>query len=80
MAILGLLVTLLYSSFSQISRTSLSVEKSLRGREELRLLMKVVLDDLQAMQYLSRLVELNESERPGAVSYTHLTLPTICSV
>ena len=41
MAILGLLVTLLYSSFSQISRTSLSVEKSLRGREELRLLMKV---------------------------------------
>ena len=65
MAILGLLVTLLYSSFSQISRTSLSVEKSLRGREELRLLMKVVLDDLQAMQYLSRLVELNESESPG---------------
>ncbi|MGA1166400.1 MAG: PulJ/GspJ family protein, partial [bacterium] len=54
MAILGLLVTLLYSSFSQISRTSLSVEKSLRGREELRLLMKIVLDDLQAMQYLSR--------------------------
>ena len=65
MAILGLLVTLLYSSFSQLSRTSLSVEKSLRGREELRLLMKVVLDDLQAMQYLSRLVELNESESPG---------------
>ena len=65
MAILGLLVTLLYSSFSQISRTSLSVENSLRGREELRLLMKVVLDDLQAMQYLSRLVELNESESPG---------------
>ncbi len=65
MTILGLLVTLLYSSFSQISRTSLSVEKSLRGREELRLLMKVVLDDLQAMQYLSRLVELNQSESPG---------------
>eukprot|EP00969_Alexandrium_andersonii_P211167 9326301-Alexandrium_andersonii.AAC.1 len=28
----------------------------------------------------SKLGRLNSAERGGAVSYTHLTLPTICSV
>ena len=68
LAILALLVTLLYGSFSQISRTTLSVEQSLRAREELRLLMKVVLDDLQAVQYLPRLVALNDSQTPGSLT------------
>jgi len=53
--LLSLVISLLYSAFFQISDHSLKVKSSLQGRQELRLLMKIVLDDLQSVRYLEHL-------------------------
>ena len=49
---LGLVMSLIYSAFFQISNSSIKVKSTLNSRQELRLLMKIVLDDLQSIQYL----------------------------
>jgi type II secretory pathway pseudopilin PulG len=69
LAILGLLVTLLYGGFSQISRYSLDVQQSLSARQELRLLMKMVLDDLQSVQYFEKLIALNGDANDGVSTF-----------
>ena len=51
-ALLGLVMSLLYGAFFQISNSSLQVNATLETRQELRLLMKMVLDDLQSIKYL----------------------------
>ena len=48
----GLVMSLLYGAFLQISNSSIQVKSTLNTRQELRLLMKIVLDDLQSVQYL----------------------------
>lgn len=50
--LLGLVMSLLYGAFFQISNSSIQVKSTLNTRQELRLLMKIVLDDLQSVQYL----------------------------
>ena len=62
-SILSLVVSLLYGGFFQISNYSLDVQKSLEGRQELRLLMKMILDDLQAVKYLQNVVVRKERSR-----------------
>ena len=44
--LLGLVMSVLYAAFFQISNSSLKVQSTLDARQELRLLMKIVLDDL----------------------------------
>ena len=50
--LLGLVMSLLYGAFFQISNSSIQVKSTLNTRQELRLLMKIALDDLQSVQYL----------------------------
>jgi len=61
-ALLGLVLTLLYGSFSQISNLSVQVKSNLNSREQLRLIMKLVIDDLQKVQYLKNFAESGEEE------------------
>ena len=51
-ALLGLVASTLYGAFFQISNSSMKVISRLETRQELRLLMKMVLDDLQNVQFL----------------------------
>ncbi len=60
--LLSTILALLYNAFFQISDSTREVTGSLESEQELRLLMKIVLDDLQAVQYLDRLVAHNDAE------------------
>jgi len=60
--LLGLVMSVLYAAFFQISNSSLKVQSSLDARQELRLLMKIVLDDLQKVRYLKHFAESDQSE------------------
>ena len=51
-SLLGLVMALIYGSFFQISKFSTTIKSDLNSREQLRLLMKIVLDDLQNVKYL----------------------------
>ena len=52
LGLLSLIVTLLYSGFAQVSGNAGRVTKELEARQALRVLLKLVADDLQAAQYL----------------------------
>ena len=60
-ALLGLVMSLLYGAFFQISNSSLQVNATLETRQELRLLMKMVLDDLQSIKYLKHFADSSQS-------------------
>ena len=60
--LLGLVMSVLYAAFFQISNSSLKVQSTLDARQELRLLMKIVLDDLQKVRYLKHFAESDQSE------------------
>lgn len=59
--ILGAIVSVVYAAFSQISNASIQVRQSMEIRQELRLLMKIVLDDLMAVRYLDKWAYLNDN-------------------
>ncbi|MBF0277623.1 MAG: prepilin-type N-terminal cleavage/methylation domain-containing protein [SAR324 cluster bacterium] len=63
-ALLSVIMSLLYNAFFQISDSTKKVARSLEAGQELRLLMKIVLDDLQAVQYLESLVVHNHPDNP----------------
>ena len=56
-SLLGLVLSLLYGAFFQISNLSIQVKSNVNSREQLRLIMKLVIDDLQKTQYLKHFVE-----------------------
>ena len=60
--LLGLVMSILYSAFFQISNYSLKVQSALDARQELRLLMKIVLDDLQKVRYLKHFADSEQGE------------------
>ena len=60
--LLGLVMSVLYAAFFQISNSSLKVQSTLDARQELRLLMKIVLDDLQTLRYLKYFADSDQSE------------------
>ncbi|MGK5091434.1 prepilin-type N-terminal cleavage/methylation domain-containing protein [Deltaproteobacteria bacterium TL4] len=62
LTVLAMVVSLLYGAFYQISNSSSQVKESLQGRQELRLLMKIVRDDLQAIRFLDKLIARNGLE------------------
>ena len=55
-ALLGLIFGLLYNSFFQISAGSTRLQNELTDQQELRLLLKLIVDDLQAAQYFENFV------------------------
>ncbi|MGB1693506.1 MAG: PulJ/GspJ family protein, partial [bacterium] len=59
--LLALVSALIYGAFFQVSNSSLRVKESLSQSQELRLLMKMVLDDLQSLQYLENFVKEKDS-------------------
>ena len=60
--LLGLVMSVLYTAFFQISNSSLKVQSTLDARQELRLLIKIVLDDLQKVRYLKHFAESDQNE------------------
>lgn len=70
--LLGLITALAYGAFFQASNSARSVQASLSGEQELRLLMKMVLDDLQATRYLTKWVEADEAHESGMVAEQEL--------
>ncbi len=65
--LLALVLALIYGAFYQVSNSSISVKATLETRQELRLLMKMVLDDLQAVQYLRHFVDKTEDGRDTGI-------------
>ena len=55
--LLGLVMAIIYGGFFQIANFSSAVKSNLNSREQLRLLMKIVLDDLQNVKYLNNFSE-----------------------
>ena len=60
--LLSLVMAVLYAAFFQISNSSLKVQSTLDTRQELRLLMKIILDDLQKVRYLKHFADSDQSE------------------
>ena len=56
-SLLGLLIVIIYGSFFQISTLSKLVKSDISLREELRLIMKIAIDDLQNIRYLKNFPE-----------------------
>lgn len=57
MVLLAVILTLLFTSFFQISTGSKRLQEELIAQQELRLLLKMMVDDLQAAQYFRHFVE-----------------------
>jgi len=68
MALLGLVTALVYAAFFQTSQSARTVQATLSGRQELRLLMKMVLDDLQTVRYLRHWVDSGKGRESGVVA------------
>jgi len=66
-SLLGTIMVALYGAFFQISESSLKVRDQLAQRQELRLLLRMVLDDLQSAQYMKNLALHNDVN----VNYYH---------
>ena len=65
LALMSTLMIVLYNAFFQFSASTQNVNDSLKAEQELRLLMKIVFDDLQAVQYLEKWVALNDETSGG---------------
>jgi len=59
LALMGTILALLYQSFFQISQGAVQLEAEITQQQELRLLLKLVVDDLQAARVLDTLLEQN---------------------
>ena len=60
--LLGLVTSIIYAAFFQISNSTLKIQSTLDARQELRLLMKIVLDDLHKVRYLKHFADSDQSE------------------
>src|SRR5690349_23437887 len=56
LAILSLILALAYGSFFQISGAATSLKGELEEQQELRLLLKMIADDLQSARYLATII------------------------
>ena len=68
--LLAIVSAMIYGAFFQVSNSSLKIKASLSQSQELRLLMKMVLDDLQAVQYLEHYVEDEENNSETGIIST----------
>ena len=70
MTLLSLVMTLVYTSFGQVSTRALAMRDLLTEQQELRLLMRLVSDDIAAAQWLSRFSEKSNQLRTGIIADT----------
>jgi prepilin-type N-terminal cleavage/methylation domain-containing protein len=70
MALLAVVLALTYGSFFQLSDAAAGLKAELAEQQELRLLLKLIADDLQAAQYLEGYAA-NGDRRSGIVARTH---------
>jgi prepilin-type N-terminal cleavage/methylation domain-containing protein len=68
--LLGLVLTLVYTAFGQISGPALALRDQLTEQQELRLLLRMVADDLQSAQWLDRYWSKGVQYRTGIVAET----------
>jgi type II secretion system protein J len=71
LALLSLVLVLVYGAFGQISRGALEQTERLTERQELRLLLRIVADDLQSAQWLARYREQGEGLKTGIIASIH---------
>jgi prepilin-type N-terminal cleavage/methylation domain-containing protein len=69
--LLGLVLTLVYGAFAQISGPALAERDRLTEQQELRLLTRMISDDLQAAQWLERYWAKGPNFRTGIVAELH---------
>jgi prepilin-type N-terminal cleavage/methylation domain-containing protein len=69
--LLAIILTLLYTSFFQISTGTKRLQEQLAQQQEVRLLLKMIGDDLQAVQYFGGFVEDGEGRKSGLVAEEH---------
>jgi hypothetical protein len=62
---------LIYGAFGQVSRGALEQTERLTERQELRLLLRIVADDLQSAQWLARYHEKGAEYKSGIVASIH---------
>lgn len=60
-AILSTVLTMLYNAFFQVADSTTKAVQTLEAGQEIRLLMKIVRDDLQAIQYLNHFTADNDA-------------------
>ena len=72
LVLLGLVMTLVYGAFGQISGPALTLRDRLTEQQELRLLTRMIADDLQAAQWLDRYWNKGVQFRTGIVADTRL--------
>lgn len=68
LALLALVMTLVYAAFEQISGPALAQRDELTEHQELRLLVRMIADDLQSAQWLARYAEKGPQYRSGIVA------------
>ena len=66
---MSVVVTLLYSGFAQISGNAVELTRELESRQALRVLLKVVMDDLQSVQYLPNWAKTRPSGLVASIRY-----------
>ncbi|HEX9842013.1 MAG TPA: prepilin-type N-terminal cleavage/methylation domain-containing protein [bacterium] len=72
LVLLGLVMTLVYGAFGQISGPALALRDQLTEQQELRLLTRMIADDLQAAQWLDRFWSKGVQFHTGIVADTRL--------
>ena len=60
MMLLSVVMTLIYTSFGQVSNNVRSLSREMSERQELRLLVKLISDELQAANYYQEFAKLND--------------------
>lgn len=70
MILLTVVMTMVYGAFGQISTHAVALSEDLTARQELRLLMRLVADDLASAQWLDRVHEMGVGHQTGIVSET----------
>ena len=69
--LLGLVMTLVYGAFGQISGPAVRLSDQLTEQQELRLLMRMVADDLQSAQWLEQYWKKGTQFRTGIIAEQH---------
>jgi hypothetical protein len=68
--LLAIVLALVYGAFAQISGPALAQRDRLTEQQELRLLLRMIADDVQAAQWLARFREKSDQSRTGIVAET----------
>ncbi|MDH4248191.1 MAG: type II secretion system GspH family protein [Deltaproteobacteria bacterium] len=71
LSLLGIVLTLIYGSLAQLSTGAVGLREGLNERQELRLLLKMISDDLRAMRWLTYYVARHPDAPAGLRATLH---------